>query len=65
MFELSTGSHVHVLFSKFVGRLILHLTKDSYTRLGLDGKLSRHNKYGGEKYGIRTGVLSCTCSVRK
>ncbi|XP_048776316.2 ribonuclease P protein subunit p40-like isoform X2 [Ostrea edulis] len=40
------------------GRLILHLTKDSYTRLGLDGKLSRHNKYGGEKYVLEVDVGS-------
>lgn len=40
-----------ILYSTFVGHLILHLTKDSYTRLGLDGKPSHFNKYGGEKYG--------------
>ena len=39
-----------------LGHLILHLTKESYTRLGLEGKPSHYNRYGGEKYGMFTFV---------
>ncbi|XP_062607429.1 ribonuclease P protein subunit p40-like [Saccostrea cucullata] len=40
------------------GHLILHLTKDLYTRLGLDGKPSQYNKYGGEKYVVEIDLGS-------
>ncbi|XP_052714304.1 ribonuclease P protein subunit p40-like isoform X1 [Crassostrea angulata] len=40
------------------GQLILHLTKDSYTRLGLDGKPSHFNKFGGEKYVVNIDISS-------
>ncbi|XP_022344044.2 ribonuclease P protein subunit p40-like isoform X1 [Crassostrea virginica] len=40
------------------GHLILHLTKESYTRLGLEGKPSHYNRYGGEKYVVDVDVGS-------
>ncbi|XP_061197006.1 ribonuclease P protein subunit p40-like [Saccostrea echinata] len=40
------------------GHLILHLRKDLYTRLGLEGKPSQYNKYGGEKYVVEIDVGS-------